>query len=226
MRPVIRQRAPFQLGQKHPRAVQIRRILAGRLLREETGFTLIELLVATTMSLVVVWAATSMLITAMKDQPNLSKQSQNVSTARWILERLTREIRNGIVVDRATSSSLSFQTYVRHASCGGTGTLAATSPAIKCEITYSCSTTACSRTESAPGVYTGTARTLFSGISSSEVFCYEPSASENPSTCGPPKSNVAETTYVNATLRLPSPSGGPGVTVSDGASLSNAILTN
>jgi type II secretory pathway pseudopilin PulG len=192
----------------------------------EAGITLIELLVATTMSIVVVGAATSMLITAVKDQPDLSKQSQNISTARWILERLTREIRNGVVVDSASSSSVSFQTYVRHTTCGGTTPLSAGSPAIKCEVTYSCTVASCSRTEAAPGIFTGTPKTIFSGIDRSEVFCYVPSSNTNPSTCGPPKANVAETTYIGATLHMPSPKGRTGITAHDGASLSNAILTN
>jgi type II secretory pathway pseudopilin PulG len=192
----------------------------------EAGFTLIELLVATTMSIVVVGAATSMLITAMKDQPELSKRAQNISTARWVLERLTREIREGVVIDRATGSSVSFQTYVRRTSCGGTGTPPSTAPAIKCEVTYTCTTTSCTRTEAGPGVYTGTATTIFSGIDRSEVFCYVPSASENPATCGSAPANPHAATYIGVTLHIPNQSGGEGLNVSDGASLRNATLTD
>ncbi len=63
-----------------------------------------------------------------------------------------------------------------------------------------------------PGVYTGTATTIFSGIDSSNVFSYSPSA--------------AAATYIGVTLRLPNPSGSGDLTVSDGASLRNATLTN
>jgi len=33
---------------------------------------------------------------AVKSQPQISEKSQAVSTARWVMERMTREIRNGI----------------------------------------------------------------------------------------------------------------------------------
>jgi hypothetical protein len=128
-----------------------------------------------------------------------------------VLERLTREIRNGVKVDQATASTVSFQTYVRHSTCGGTGTLASTSPSIKCEVTYTCTTTSCSRIEAAPGVYTGTAKTIFEGIGSSDVFSYSPSA--------------AEATNITITLLMPNPSGPAALTISDGASLRNATLT-
>ncbi len=85
---------------------------------------------------------------------------------------MTREIRNGVAVDKATSSSVSFRTYVRHSSCGSTGALASGSSAIVCEVTYTCTTTSCSRLETSSGVYTGTGTKLFSGIDSSNVFSY------------------------------------------------------
>lgn len=179
----------------------------------EAGFTLIELLVAAAMSVVLVGAASMMLVSAMKSQPGVSKQANDVSSARWVLERLTREIRNGVKVDNATSSSVSFRTYVRHTTCGGTTPLAGTSPSIQCEVTYTCTTTSCSRTETAPGTLTGgTSRIIFSDIDDSNVFSYTP--------------NTTAPTYVRVTLHIPNPSGAGGLTVSDGASLRNAILTN
>jgi type II secretory pathway pseudopilin PulG len=176
----------------------------------EGGFTLVELLVASAMGVVVMGAVASLLISAVRDQPKISKQAQNVTTARWVLERLTREVRNGVVVNKASAGEVSFQGYVRHSTCGGTGSLASTSPAIKCQITYTCNTTSCSRIESAPGTYTGTSQPVFSGIDSNQVFTYAPSS--------------AEATYVKVTLRLPNPSGTGALTVSDGASLRNATL--
>jgi prepilin-type N-terminal cleavage/methylation domain-containing protein len=176
----------------------------------EGGFTLIELLVASAMGVVVMAGVASLVIGAMKAQPRISAESQNVSTARWVLERFTREIRNGIVVDKASASSVSFQAYVRRTSCGGSGTVPATTQAIRCEVTYTCTTTACSRIESAPGVYTGTAVRIFEGINSSQVFSYEPTSTQP--------------TYIKATLRLADPSGGGAFTVSSGASLRNATL--
>jgi type II secretory pathway pseudopilin PulG len=179
--------------------------------RREAGYTLVELLVASTMGVVVLGAVGSLVVSAMRNQPQVSERAQAISTARWVLERLTREIRNGVKVDKATASSVSFETYVRHSTCGGSGALASTSPSIKCEVTYTCTTTACTRIEAAPGVYTGTPRTIFEGIESSSVFAYSPSATE--------------ATYVKVTLQMPNPRGPAALTVSDGASLRNATLT-
>ena len=186
-----------------------------RTCRREGGFTLVELLVASTMGVVVLGAVGSLVVSAMKDQPRISERAQDISTARWVLERLTREIRNGVRVDIATPSSVSFQTYVRHSTCGGAGTLASTSPAIRCEVTYTCTATYCTRIEAAPLVYTGTATRVFEGIDSSNVFSYSPSATE-----------PTEPTFIKVTLHMPNPDGaaGGGTTVSDGASLRNAVL--
>lgn len=183
--------------------------LAGR--GGEAGITLVELLVASAMGIVVLGAVGSLVISAMRAQPQISKRAQNISTARWVLERLTREIRDGVKVDNATASAVSFETYVRHTTCGGTTPLAGTSPSIRCEVTYICTTTSCSRIEAAPGVYTGTATPIFKGINSSNVFSYSPSA--------------AAPTYVKVTLQMPNPSGPAALTVSDGASLRNATLS-
>jgi type II secretory pathway pseudopilin PulG len=51
----------------------------------EAGMTLIELLVAASMSVVLLGAVGSMLVSAVRDQPKVSERSQNVSTARWVL---------------------------------------------------------------------------------------------------------------------------------------------
>lgn len=176
----------------------------------EGGFTLVELLVGSAMGVVVMSAVASLVISAVRAQPTISKQAQNITTARWVLERLTRELRSGIVVDSAGPSSISFQGYVRRGTCGGTTSLPSGSPAIKCEITYECATTYCSRKESAPGTFSGTPIKIFSGIDSNQVFSYAP--------------NATEATYVKVTLRLPNPRGTGSLTVSDGASLRNATL--
>jgi type II secretory pathway pseudopilin PulG len=193
----------------------------------EAGLTLVELLVASAMAVVVVGAVGTMLVSAMRNQPDASGRAQNISSARWVLERLTREIRNGIAVDQASPSSVSFRTYVRRTSCGAGGTLASESPAIECEVTYTCTTTACSRIEAAPGIYTGTATTIFSGLGSSQVFCYVPSTNADPTSCGPvDEENINDTAHIGVTLRLPNPSGPAAITISDGASLRNATLAN
>jgi type II secretory pathway pseudopilin PulG len=178
----------------------------------QDGLTLVELLIASTMAVVIVGAAGSMLISALRDQPNLSGRAQNIASARWALERLTREIRQGVAVDRATANEVSLRTYVRRTACGSSGTLEPSKPAIECEVTYACSSNACTRTESSPGSFEGTAVKVFDGIDSSEVFSYTPS--------------VEEPTYVGISLRLPNPAGSGSLAISDGANLRNATLSN
>jgi prepilin-type N-terminal cleavage/methylation domain-containing protein len=190
----------------------------------EEGFTLIEMLVAMTMGVVVMGGVMILLIGAMRSQPKLESQGTNIQTARWVMERMTREIRNGIRVDKATPSSVSFQTYVRHTTCGGTTALASTAAATKCEVTYTCSGEFCTRIEAAPGVYTGTATRIFSGLGNpAAVFCFVPSENKDPSECGQAKSGSSPT-YVGVTLEIPDSEGSGGLTASDGASLRNATL--
>jgi hypothetical protein len=156
-------------------------------------------------------AVASLVISTVRQQPKISKETQNVSSARWMLERLTHELRNGIAVKEGTASKISFEGYVRHSTCGASTLLGAASPAIKCRITYECSTTTCSRKETNPGTTTGLARTIFTGLTSNQIFTYVPSA--------------ANATYVKATLRLPDPSSaGSPLVISSGASMRNATL--
>lgn len=179
-------------------------------MREEGGFTLVELLVASAMGVVVMSAVAMLLISAVRDQPRISKQAQNVTTARWVLERMTRELRGGIALKGTTTpSKVSFEAYSRHATCGGTTKLASTAAPKACLITYECSMTACFRREGASLSSPGTPIQIFSGIDSNQVFEAVP---------------AAKPTYVKATLRLPNPTGTGALTVSDGASLRNATL--
>jgi type II secretory pathway pseudopilin PulG len=177
----------------------------------EGGFTLVELMVASLMGVVVMGAVASLMISAVREQPKISKESQNISSARWMLERLTHELRNGIAVKEGTASKISFEGYVRHSACGGSTVLGASSPAIKCRITYECTTTACSRKETSPATTTGLAKPIFSGLTSNQIFTYVPSA--------------ANATYVKATLTLPDPTdAGSPLVISSGTSLRNATL--
>lgn len=193
----------------------MRRALNSRLWGDrEGGYTLIELLVASTMGVVILGAVGSLMISAMRDQPMISERAQTITTARWVLERLTRELRNGIAVTptRATAQEVSFRTYVRRTACGSGVVPASSLPSIECQVTYRCTTTYCSRIEADPGVYTGTATKIFEGIDNSNVFSYLP--------------NAAEATFVKVTLQMPNPRGPAALTVSDGASLRNATLSN
>lgn len=184
--------------------------------REEDGFTLVELLVASAMGVVVMGAVVMLVISAVRQQPRISKQAQNITTARWVLDRFTHEFRNGIVVSKAEPGTVTFQAYVRHSTCGGTATLPSGTPAIKCYVTYSCTTSACFRGESASSASTGTPTQVLEGIGSNQVFTYTPAVTE--------AAQASSVTYVKATLRLPNPSGSGALTVSSGASLRNATL--
>jgi type II secretory pathway pseudopilin PulG len=187
--------------------------------------TLIELLVAMVMGIVVVGGATAMLISAVRAQPEQSKRAQNISTARFELERMTREIRNGVSVTSSAPSSVSFVARVRRTTCGGTVSTSSTAPAIECQIAYSCTTTSCSRSEREVGKTTGGATmTIVTGIDSPEVFCFVPSTEVDPTECGTAKPGTSPT-YIGVTLRVPNPTGSGSLTVSDGASLRSATLS-
>ncbi len=180
----------------------------------EAGLTLVELLVAAAMSVVVVGAASSMLISAVRSQPKLSKRAQNISTARYTLERMTREIRNGILVYEGSGSSVSFLTQVRRTACGAGVEEEPDVPAIKCKVTYECTTTTCTRTEAPPPPEEGAAGAptiLISGLDSSSVFNFEPPT-------------PSEATYIGVTLNIPNPEGRGDLTVSDGAGLRTRTL--
>jgi len=184
----------------------------------EAGLTLVELLVAASMSVVLVGAAGSMLISAVRTQPKLSKKAQNISTARYVLERLTREIRNGVVVYEASGSEVSFETRVRRTACGAGVEEEASKPAIECRVTYSCTATACSRTETAPEAETGgTPVTIASGLDSGEVFGWSCEPSD-------PCEDPGEITYLGVTLNMPNPEGSGDLTVTDGANLRTRSL--
>jgi Tfp pilus assembly protein PilW len=187
--------------------------------------TLIELLVAMIMGIIVVGGATAMLITAVKDQPRQQKQAENIDTARYELERMTREIRNGVSVTASAPSNVSFVARERRATCGGAAQTNANTPAITCQILYACTTTACTRTERAVGATSGgVTTTIVTGINSSAVFCFVPSANADPTECGPAKAETTPT-YIGVTLRVPNPTGSGMLTVSDGASLGGATLS-
>jgi type IV pilus assembly protein PilW len=178
----------------------------------EAGFTLVELLVASAMGVVVMAAVASLVLSAVRGQPRITKQAENISVARQALGRMTRELRSGISVDaeHAKANLVSFQGYVRHVSCGSSALLGSGTPSIKCQITYSCTTTGCSRIEAPLGTFTGTAQQLITGLGSDQIFTYAPDATS-------PK-------YVKITLRIPNPTGKGALTVSGGTSLRNATL--
>lgn len=188
--------------------------------------TLIELLVAMIMGIIVVGGATAMLISAVRTQPQQQEQAESISTARFELERMTREIRNGTsVTPPATSNNVSFVAQVRRTACGGAVPTSASTPSIPCQIVYSCTTTSCTRIErNVASTSGGAPTTIVRDIDSSSVFCFVPSANADPTECGPAKAGTSPT-YIGITLSVPNPRGSGHLTISDGASLRGATLS-
>jgi prepilin-type N-terminal cleavage/methylation domain-containing protein len=185
----------------------------GRLRRESGGFTLIEMLVASTLGLVVVGGALTIFISAVKSQPRAGSQAAGVQQARSAMERMTRELRQGVSVSTASPSQVAVTTFVPNSTCGG----AASTTSILCRVTYSCAAGTCTRTVAQPnGSAPGPAVRVVSGLSSTSVFTYAPSAAG--SSCG---ASVGTPTYVCVRLALPSNSGGNAVTLNDAVALRN-----
>jgi Tfp pilus assembly protein PilV len=194
------------------------------IVRDQSGMTLIEMLVASLMSVILVGASCAMLISAIRDQPALSKKAQNVTTARYQLERMVREIRNGVQVESASPSSVTFVARMRRVACGGAVQTNPSAEPVQCRVTYSCSGTACTRTEkNGAGIPVGTPTVAASGIGSTEVFCFAPSSGEDPSQCGAADDPEAAT-YIGVSLEVPNPEGPGLLTISDGATLRSAAF--
>jgi hypothetical protein len=151
------------------------------------------------------------LTSSMRDEPEVSGKALNIGKARVAIERIIRDVRQGIEITTPSSTQLSLETYSRHATCGSTTDLPSSSAPIRCQVTYRCSGETCTRTEANPGVTTGTEVTVVDGLGSSSVFSYTPSS-------GTPL-------HVTVELVIPDPDGGGDLTLEDGASLRNALLT-
>jgi type II secretory pathway pseudopilin PulG len=141
-------------------------------IRREEGMTLPELLIVMVLGILVFSIGLMMLNFAVRTEPRLSERAASVQQGRALMERLTRELRQGATVRVATPSLLVFSTYVKQASCGG----ASSTTAIQCQVEYLCMDGACSRTErNTNGTGGGEPVELVDGLMSSDVFSYVPS---------------------------------------------------
>lgn len=193
-------------------------------LGDEKGMTLIEMLVATLMSVIIVGAACAMLISAVREQPALSRKAQNVTTARYQLERIVREIRNGVQLETTSPAELTMVTRIRRVSCGGAIQTDPKADPVECKVTYRCSGKSCTRAEATlAGAVVGTPTVALSGIGSTSVFCFVPSAEIDPTQCGVPKTGSTPT-YVGINLQVPNPEGPGLLTISEGATLRTATF--
>jgi hypothetical protein len=198
-----------------------------RLQQDESGLTLVEMMVATMMSVIIVGAACAMLISAVRDQPGLSRKAQNVTTARYQLERVVRELRNGVKLETTTPSELAMVTRVHRVSCGGAVQRNPSAEPVQCRVVYRCSGTSCTRTEATlTGTPVGSAIVALSGLGSTSVFCFVPSREEDPSQCGEPQQGEGASipTYVGVDLEVLNPEGPGLLTISDGATLRSSTF--
>ncbi len=197
--------------------------------RDESGMTLIEMLVASLMSVIIVGASCAMLISAVRDQPALSKKAQNVTTARYQLERMVREIRNGVTLETKTPTEVTLVAQVRQAACGGGTQTDSSADPVQCRITYSCSGSTCTRSEATlEGAPVGTPTVALSGLGDTDVFCFVPSAAADPTECGAAQEGeeADPPTYVGVNLEVPNPEGPGLLTIADGATLRTAAFSS
>jgi Tfp pilus assembly protein PilW len=175
----------------------------------EDGWTLVEMLVAASLGLIIVGAALSMFTGGLKSQPRAASQAAGVQQAQTAMERMTRELRQtSAVIGTPTSAQITVSTYVDDATCGG----APGSIAIRCQVTYSCSGGACTRTVAqSNGSAPGPARTVVSGMSSNNVFTYAAATTTAPA-------------YIYVNLAFPDNGGHNAITLSDAVALRNVAL--
>jgi type II secretory pathway pseudopilin PulG len=180
---------------------RLRRRVAA-LAREDSGWTLIELLVAAVIGLALIGSATFVFAASIQSQPRTASRGADIEQARLAMERLTRELRQAWDVPTATSSQISVLTYVQKATCGG----ASATTALPCRVTYTCTTTACSRVEANPdGTGPGPAAQVVSGITGPAVFSYSP--------------DTTTPTFIGVNMVFPSDHGDDAITLSDGIAM-------
>lgn len=172
-----------------------------RIAREQGGYTFVELLVAATIALLVVGAGMTLLVTALRAEPRISERAGQIQQGRTMIERISRELRQGEAIDTATSSSLRILTRVDGAVCN------ASSQPEACWVTYTCGSSSCSRTVSQ--LAAPSSQTVVAGIIGPGVFSYQGLASSPD--------------YVGIQLVFPQADGDEAVTLADGVALRNYL---
>jgi Tfp pilus assembly protein PilW len=201
----IRKRAPKRVA--FPMVLRDR-IPGGR--DERGAIGMMELLTTAALTVVLVGTIGILLVVSARQQPRISDRAASIQEGRALVEQFTRELREGFAVQATpTASSVTFRTYVRRSSCGSSASLSPSQPAIACRVTYSCASGTCTRTENPiSGAQTGQPVTMVTGLASSDVFSYLPSASSPD--------------HVGVTLVFPALAGDDdAITITDGADLRN-----
>jgi prepilin-type N-terminal cleavage/methylation domain-containing protein len=179
--------------------VAVLRTLWAKARDDERGFSLPELLVAVMVATIVAGAGLTVVMLALRAEPKVADRSAQIQEGRVLIERVSRELRQGTDVLSANATGLQVLTHVGSSACGGP----AASTAIVCRVTYACVSTSCTRTERNPdGSGSAPAQQVVSGIRGPNVFSYQP---------GP-----TDPDYIGITLSFPDENGAETVTLEDG----------
>lgn len=178
-----------------------------RHLAAQDGLTLPELLIAAMLSLILIGGSVTVMTASMQSEPRIAERTADVQSARVVMDRLTRELRQGATVISASGSQLSLITNVNSASCGG----AQSSEVRSCRVTYSCASGECTRRESNPdGTFPSPPETVVQGISGGTVFTYTP--------------DLSAPTYVGVKLEFPAAGGDDSITLADGVTMRSVTV--
>jgi len=172
----------------------------------EAGFTLPELLVGMTIMLVVLAGGFTLLQVVTRSEPAVRAANASIQDAQIVTERMARELRMTYRVNSASATSVSVDTYLQQASscAGATGT-----DPRQCRVVYSCGGTTCTRTVSEVDGSGSQTATIVTGLASTNVFSYSPSAT-TPRT-------------IDLTLSLAGENADDAITISDGVALRNVV---
>ena len=148
-----------------------------RALRCEGGFTLVELTISMSMLIAVLAIATPLITTAMRSEPELRERSANVQEARIVLDRLTREIREGVSAVTAGALHLVSPTAPTPASrpVAAPRSSPERAPTL-CRVTYQCVGGLCRRTEAREDGASpaSPAWSSIRGLQTNNIFAYTP----------------------------------------------------
>jgi prepilin-type N-terminal cleavage/methylation domain-containing protein len=187
--------------------------------RSQEGFTLIELLIASAMSVIVVGAATTMLISVMHRGPAVSERADQVGNARNAIETMTSDFREGVKVAYASPSQITVDT-TGCAQGGG-----------ECSVSYSCAGEPEATSFECVREQGGQSSTVVTGLASPDLFCYYPN--DEPATASPearecgqvldPSDPDKELTYVGIKIQFPQENNASeNSTIEGGVALHNA----
>jgi hypothetical protein len=171
---------------------------------DERGFTFPELIIATVMALLISAAGMSLLVSAQRNEPEISGRAAQVQQGRAMIDGLIRELRQGESITAASASGFEILTHVNSQTCGGPPGPKAT----LCRVYYSCGSTTCTRTErNADGTGSAPSETVVRGITGPSLFTFAPDA--------------IDPTYVGVNIVFPQDDGSESVTLRGGTSMRN-----